>query len=76
MPSSKGKRDPRLPPAGSRIRRAWGTSEHLVIVLDDGFLHDGERFPSLSRVARKITGSTWNGFTFFGLTSPWKGSTP
>jgi hypothetical protein len=74
VPSARSQRDPRLPPAGSRIRRSWGTSEHLVIVLDKGFLYDGERFPSLSRIARKITGSNWNGFVFFGLTSPWKGA--
>lgn len=77
MPAARPSgRDPRLPPAGSRIRRTWSTCEHLVIVLDEGFLYNGESFSSLSRVARKITGSNWNGFTFFGLTSPWKGSTP
>jgi hypothetical protein len=58
------------------LRRSWGICEHLVIVLDEGFLYNGESFSSLSRVARKITGSSWNGFAFFGLTSPWKGTAP
>lgn len=75
-PASKSERDPRLPPVGSRIRRAWGTSEHLVLMLDDGFLYEGQRYASLSRVARAITGTNWNGFAFFGLTSPWQGTTP
>ena len=34
---------------------------------DGGFLYRGERFGSLSEVARKITGVRWNGPRFFGL---------
>jgi hypothetical protein len=40
-----------------------------VTVVDDGFDFDGERFRSLSEVARKITGVPWSGPLFFGLKS-------
>ncbi len=36
-------------------------------VLEDGFEYKGETFSSLSKVAHEATGSTWNGFLFFGL---------
>ncbi len=36
-------------------------------MLDDGFEHQGQRYSSLSQVARAITGTPWNGFAFFGL---------
>lgn len=65
-------RDPRLPPAGTLLKRVHGVTEHLVVVLDEGFLYQGQRHASLSGVARLITGIGWNGFTFFGLTSPWQ----
>jgi len=37
-------------------------------VLDSGFEYGGERFASLSAIAKKITGTKWNGLLFFGLT--------
>jgi hypothetical protein len=39
-----------------------------VRVLADGFEYDGEVYPSLSAVARKVTGNHCNGFLFFRLT--------
>lgn len=36
-------------------------------VLDDGFEFKGQRYKSLSAVAKVATGSHWNGFHFFGL---------
>jgi hypothetical protein len=60
-------RDPRLPPPGSVIVRVHAGVEHRVTVLDDGFEHNGERYPTLSQLARRITGTPWNGFLFFGL---------
>jgi hypothetical protein len=38
-----------------------------VLVLDDGFSWQGTHYPSLSAVARKITGTAWSGPLFFGL---------
>lgn len=57
----------RTPPAGSIITREYKGSEIAVKVLDGGFEYGGQVFRSLSAVAREITGTTWNGFTFFHL---------
>jgi hypothetical protein len=40
---------------------------HTVSVLDDGFEYRGERYPSLTRIARRITGVHWSGPLFFGI---------
>jgi hypothetical protein len=58
-------RDPRLPSAGTVVRRVHGTADHSVTVLDDGFEYLGERYRSLSKIARVITGTPWNGYLFF-----------
>lgn len=58
-------RDPRLPAVGTVLTRVHGTTEHTVTVLDDGFEYRGERYGSLSKIARVITGTPWNGFLFF-----------
>lgn len=52
---------------GSVLLREWRGTRHRVRVLDDGFEYMGERFGSLSEVARKIAGTRWNGPRFFGL---------
>ena len=33
----------------------------------DGFVYEGERFASLSKVATRNTGTKWNGPVFFGV---------
>jgi hypothetical protein len=38
-----------------------------VIVAEDGFEFDGQRYRSLTRVATLITGVHWSGPVFFGL---------
>ncbi len=58
-------RDPRLPPAGTTIRRIFKGKEHSVRVLEDSFEYEGRSFASLSAVARVIAGTHWNGFLFF-----------
>jgi len=60
-------RDPRLPPAGEELRRTFDGAEHVVTVLDDGFLFRDKRYKSLSIIAREISGTRWNGYGFFGL---------
>ena len=60
-------RDPRLPPVGSVLHRTHGGVDHQVTVLDDGFEYLDERYATVSRVARAIAGTPWNGFLFFGL---------
>jgi hypothetical protein len=63
--STEAVRDPRLPPAGTVVRRIHGTTEHSVTILDDGFEYRGEKYRSLSKIARLITGTPWNGYLFF-----------
>lgn len=63
-------RDPRLPPAGSTLRRKHGDVIHEVLVREDGFQYAGEHFKNLSAVAKRISGTIWSGFAFFGLAGP------
>jgi hypothetical protein len=65
-------RDPRLPPAGTTLRRQYGKDLNVVVVEADDFVFRGQRHKTLSKIARLITGTSWNGFTFFGLTKPWE----
>lgn len=60
-------RDGRLPVPGTTIMRVYRGRTIKVTVLEGGFEYDGERFRSLSAVAKKVTGSHWNGMLFFGL---------
>ncbi|MGE0666171.1 MAG: DUF2924 domain-containing protein [Sphingomonadales bacterium] len=55
------------PIAGTRLVREWQGVEHHVTVLVDGYEWQGRPFKSLSAVARAITGTRWNGWTFFGI---------
>ena len=52
---------------GTRLLREWKGKTHTVIVLDDDFEYDGERYQSLTKIARRITGAHWSGPRFFGL---------
>lgn len=63
--SAQPRRDPRLPPVGTVLSRVHGGALHQVTVLADGFEYHGKRHRSLSQIARLITGTSWNGFTFF-----------
>ncbi|UCC31464.1 MAG: DUF2924 domain-containing protein [Phycisphaerales bacterium] len=60
-------KDPRLPPPGGQITRKYKGRIILVTVLADGFEYLGERYRSLTAVAKAVTGSHMNGFRFFGL---------
>lgn len=60
-------RDSRLPGPGTILERQFGGRSHRVLVLPDGFEYEGQVYRSLSYVARVITGTRWNGFTFWGL---------
>jgi hypothetical protein len=55
------------PIAGTRLVREYRGAEHIVTVLADGFEFEGRPYRSLSAIARAITGTRWNGWTFFGL---------
>ena len=56
-----------LPIVGTRLIREWQGVEHLVTVTAQGFEWQGRPYKSLSAIARAITGTRWNGWTFFGL---------
>lgn len=60
-------RDPRLPEAGTILRREHRGFVHEIEVLDRGFRYRGRDYRSLSAIAKEITGTAWNGFGFFGL---------
>jgi len=62
--------DPRIPSVGTAITRKYKGRKIQVIVLEDGFDFDGERYKSLSAVAKAITGTHCNGFRFFKLEAP------
>ena len=47
--------------------RVWRGESHQVTTLKEGVQYRGERYGSLSEVARKITGTRWSGPRFFGL---------
>ncbi len=53
--------------SGAVLVRTWKDKSHRVTVLDDGFAFEGSTYASLSEIARKITGTRWNGPKFFGL---------
>ena len=55
------------PIAGTRLIREWRGVEYCVTVRQDDFEYQGRPYKSLSAVARKITGTQWNGLVFFGL---------
>lgn len=53
---------------GAKLVREWQGRTWTVEVTDGGFLMAGDRYVSLSAIARKITGARWSGPRFFGLT--------
>jgi len=59
------RRDARLPRPGTVLVRLHQGVEHQVTVMAQGFVYAGQRYASLSKVARVITGTHWSGFLFF-----------
>lgn len=62
-----GAEPPRRVKVGSVIVREHKGVLHEVMVVPGGFYWRGETYDSLSPIARKITGVSWNGPRFFGL---------
>lgn len=66
LPTAPPVRDGLAP--GSVLSRVWHDRRIEVRVLDDGrFEFEGASYRSLSAIARKVTGSAWNGPAWFGL---------
>jgi Protein of unknown function (DUF2924) len=69
-PQSRGAAKPVQPISlrpGTRLVREWRGVTHIVLIHADGIEWHGQRYRSLSLVARKITGARWSGPRFFGL---------
>ena len=60
-------RDPRIPLPGAMLIRKYKRRTIRVLVAADGFEFEGERYKTLSAVAKAITGTHCNGFRFFKL---------
>ena len=52
---------------GTSLTRLYKGRAVSVLVTPDGFVHEGERYKSLTAVTKAVTGKHWNGFHFFGL---------
>lgn len=64
---SKRDRDVR-PVAGTVLSREYqGVLYHVSVTADSQYQFDGRIYPSLSMIAREITGTRWSGPLFFGL---------
>ena len=55
------------PVIGTQLLREYNGQTYAVTVVASGYEYDGRVYNSLSRIARVITGTTWNGNVFFGL---------
>jgi hypothetical protein len=55
--------------AGTTLVRQWRGHTHTVLVHNDGFEHEGQRYRSLTAIAERITEAHWSGPRFFGLTT-------
>ena len=55
--------------AGTHLVREWNGRSYQVEVVEGGFRMDGKDWKSLSAIAKHITGATWSGPRFFGLSS-------
>lgn len=52
---------------GTRLIREWRGKTHQVVVLEEGYEHEGRHFTSLTQIASTIAGTRWSGPLFFGL---------
>jgi hypothetical protein len=60
--------------AGSTLVREWRGHTHAVLIRENGFEYEGQRYRSLTVIAERITGAHWSGPRFFGVTRRPRGS--
>ncbi len=60
-------RDPRLPMPGALLCKNYNGKLINVKVLEKGFEYEDRIYNSLSAIARKVSGTNWNGYKFFEL---------
>jgi hypothetical protein len=65
-----------VPKTGTTLLRAWHGRTHTVLVHEDGFEYEGQRYRSLTVIAERITGAHWSGPRFFGLAKRARASSP
>jgi hypothetical protein len=53
--------------SGTKFIRQWQGKTHEVESAGSAFIYSGDSYKSLSAIARKITGTQWNGKLFFGV---------
>ena len=68
----KRDRELRLVPGTVLTREYRGIEHHVAVTQDGQYAYQGRRYPSLSMIAREITGTRWSGPLFFGLKGPAK----
>ena len=61
--------DPRIPAPGTILIKRYKNEVISVTVLERGFQYGERAYKSLSAIARQVTGTQWNGYSFFGLSS-------
>jgi len=57
------------PIIGTRLVREWKGVEYQVTVRREGYEFNARHYKSLSAIAFAITGTRWNGWSFFGLSA-------
>jgi Protein of unknown function (DUF2924) len=57
------------PIIGTRLVREWKGVEYQVTVRREGYEFNSRHYKSLSAIAFAITGTRWNGWSFFGLSA-------
>ena len=68
--------DDRLPMPGAVLTRRYKGRSVEVRVLPHGFEYEGEVYRSLTAVAKKVTGTHWNGYHFFRIAQKGNGEWP
>lgn len=61
------KPDQRLPILTTELTRLYKGRMIIVSVADEGFYYENQHYRSLSAIAKKVTGTNWNGYDFFRL---------
>ncbi len=56
--------------SGTQLIKEWKGKRYTVIVKHSFFEYEGKKYSSLSAIASHITGTRWNGWTFFGVKNP------
>ncbi|MGH8566563.1 MAG: DUF2924 domain-containing protein, partial [Gammaproteobacteria bacterium] len=70
--NKKPERGVRLTRGTVLTREYQGVEHRVAVTLDGGYDFEGRLYPSLSMIAREITGTRWSAPLFFGLKAPAK----